>query len=134
LVIAGRSSLDAEKLRPILVGALKDKEAAVRLPAALILTSLGKPPAEVIPLLVEVMRVGGRTARPVTGGAVSFSDAQQAVATLEAMGPAARQIVPALVGLLKQKSLYLPQWAASILGAIGPDAASAIPELVAILK
>jgi len=51
----------------------------------------------------------------------------------QAMGPNARPAVPALIGLLQEKSGNTQGYAARALGAIGPAAAAAIPALAGLL-
>jgi len=52
----------------------------------------------------------------------------------EAMGPNAKPAVPALIGLLQEKSGNTQGYAARALGAIGPAAAEAIPALAGLLE
>ena len=52
----------------------------------------------------------------------------------QAMGPNARPAVPALIGLLQEKSGNTQGYAARALGAIGPAAAEAIPALAGLLE
>jgi HEAT repeat protein len=51
----------------------------------------------------------------------------------QAMGPNAKPAVPALIGLLQEKSGNTQGYAARALGAIGPSAAAAIPALAGLL-
>ena len=52
----------------------------------------------------------------------------------QAMGPNAKPAVPALIGLLQEKSGNTQGYAAQALGAIGPAAAEAIPALSGLLE
>jgi HEAT repeat protein len=140
-----------------LVELLKDKDPARRAGAAIALGALGKEAGKARPDLEEALKddqvrvrvlaaegvwlVSGEAAAsvPVLGdavkrAAVGVGTRRLAAEVLAAMGPRARDVVPALVEAARSQDELLAILAVQALGKIGPDAAAAVPALIDRLK
>jgi HEAT repeat protein len=105
---------------PTLQKRLKDKDANVRLGAALALWSLGPEAKTAAPALVETLADTNPLVRI------------QAARALAAVAPTAKEPLPVLLRALKSKDPFLRGHAALALGALGPQAREAFGMLVLV--
>jgi HEAT repeat protein len=109
---------------PALVAALKDEQVAKH--AAHVLGLIGPRPAlhsPAVPALVEILK-----ARPTVPGL-----REEAAVALGLIGTPAEEVVPALVGALRDANPVVRQRAADALGEVGSPARQAVPALAALL-
>jgi uncharacterized protein (TIGR03067 family) len=107
---------------PALIGALDDKQPAVRRLAARALGRVGPPAKEAVPALCGSLKDAEAPVR------------QAAVAALVRLGPAAQAAVPALILALKDADPEVRGLAGTALKSVGPPAKEALPDLIADLK
>src|SRR5262249_27344873 len=114
---------EAKQAVPALKAALRDKDASIRITAAIALTRLNFRGEEATSALVEGV------ASP------DISLHQQAIGTVQTLGESGKAAVPALIRILQDKDeRWQRQSAAHALSAIGPSAKAAVPALVEALK
>jgi HEAT repeat protein len=128
----GKIGLGAKAALPIMIAAFKDKEndAFLRRRA---LISAGMVAPEDKGLLTSLLEsLQSKT---------DFEDCRSAILTIQTMGPAAKETVPALLVLLQANDVRPAELASSLpveivnaLGRIGPEARAAIPHLIDTLK
>ncbi|MCE9544569.1 MAG: HEAT repeat domain-containing protein [Planctomycetia bacterium] len=105
-----------EKVVPLMLSALSDKDPAVVLSA---LNSLAEEGEAVVPPMIQALK-DPRTA-------------YWACLVLSDVGPPAKDAVPQLIKTLEDERVEVQMEAAMALGSIGPDARSAAPELTKLL-
>jgi HEAT repeat protein len=111
---------DARLVLPLAKEAVKDDNAAIKAQGLELLWQADPRSQEVVPLALEMLKTpAGRYA---------------ALNLLGRMGPAAREAVPELVGLLKGNDQHLRQQALVALGNIGGGAGEAVPAMTGLLK
>ena len=152
----GSPVYDREQTRraiPALVEALKDSDASVRQEAAFALGNIPGDMRLAVPALIQALQDSeqpvreeatqslGRIAQnpelavPALVGELKRNDTRRfAMDALIKFGSAARQAVPPLIVLLKEKDSYIPWYVAQVLGAIGPQAQAAEPALLDMLR
>jgi HEAT repeat protein len=120
---------EAKAAIPVLMDQLREADQNERYRAAEALEKIGLKAGTAVPALIQAAQ------NPAgTQDGESIEHAQMvAVRALGALGPAAKDAVPALTELLKHKSWWIISVAAEALGAIGPDARSAVPVLHRLL-
>jgi HEAT repeat protein len=116
--ILGEMGPEARMAAPMLMTALNDPDPAVRKAIIVTLDKLGVPAEHMVPRLIALLPTSNRI---------------DAIKSLGRYGGAAREAVPALVGLLKDPAADVRWNAAQALGLIGPEARQAVPDLIAAL-
>jgi HEAT repeat protein len=110
----------ARVLLPVLQGALKDKDAAVRINALAVLGQIGKAAKAAIPDIARALEDKEMDVR------------MEAALTLGEMGPAAKSTIPALLAALQGDELRLLEPLVAVtLGNIGPSAVPALQQALA---
>jgi HEAT repeat protein len=111
-----------EKIKEVLVKALKDKSAAVRLQAVQSITTGEELPDDIVPPLLETLHDASQNVRMTT------------VVKLRRFPQHAGQIVPGLVAVLRDKDGFVRAAIADTLSFFRDEAAASVPGLVRALK
>jgi HEAT repeat protein len=111
----------AKDAAPLLLANLKDRHVRSRIAAAEALWRVKGNVKDTVPVLIRTI---DQEPKPLV-------DQLWAANALATIGPAAKDAVPALRGLLKK--LHWPHAPAHALGNIGPDAEAAVPDLIEML-
>jgi HEAT repeat protein len=118
----GKFGEKAQDAAPLLHANLRDKHIRSRIAAAEALWRVSGNVKDTVPVLIRAIE---QEPKPLV-------DQLWAANALATIGPAAKDAVPALRGLLKK--LHWPHAPAHALGNIGPDAEAAVPDLLEMLE
>jgi HEAT repeat protein len=108
---------------PTLIEVLKQDDPRRRIAASLTICAMGPPAKEVLPALIEALRVSDLdTRRPALMNA------------LLCLSVEAKPAMPLMLEFLDDADFHTQYWACRVFGAIGPEAQVAVPKLLPLVR